>query len=77
MDRMTVEGLSAYGRLCGWGATTPPHGKPGKTADLKKALPLIAPTRQEAGCINYDLHQAPDTTRRNSFFTKTGPARRS
>lgn len=23
-------------------------------------LGLLAPTRQEAGCINYDLHQSPD-----------------
>jgi quinol monooxygenase YgiN len=37
------------------------QAKPGKTADLKKALlSLIAPTHQEAGCINYDLHQSPE-----------------
>src|ERR1700722_1774364 len=30
---------------------------PGKEAELKKALiSLVAPTRKEAGCINYDLH---------------------
>src|ERR1700761_8354692 len=35
--------------------------KPGKEEELKKALlTLIAPTRKEAGCINYDLHQSPD-----------------
>jgi quinol monooxygenase YgiN len=35
--------------------------KPGQEAELKKALlSLIAPTRQEAGCINYDLHQSPE-----------------
>src|SRR4051812_877404 len=31
--------------------------KPGKEADLREALlPLVAATRKEAGCINYDLH---------------------
>lgn len=35
--------------------------KPGKEAELKKALlSLIAPTRKETGCLNYDLHQSPD-----------------
>lgn len=33
--------------------------KPGKEAELRAALTgLLAPTRQEAGCLNYDLHQA-------------------
>jgi quinol monooxygenase YgiN len=33
------------------------QAKPGKEAELKSALTgLVAPTRQEAGCINYDLH---------------------
>ena|SRR5271154_3668022 len=33
------------------------QAKPGKEAELKKALiSLVAPTRKEAGCINYDLH---------------------
>jgi quinol monooxygenase YgiN len=37
------------------------EAKPGKEAELKKVLTaLVAPTRQEAGCINYDLHQSPD-----------------
>ena len=28
---------------------------------MKRALiSLVAPTRKEAGCINYDLHQSPD-----------------
>lgn len=37
------------------------QAKPGKEADLKKALiALVAPTHQEAGCLNYDLHQLPD-----------------
>lgn len=37
------------------------RAKPGKEEDVKKALlKLIEPTRAEAGCINYDLHQAVD-----------------
>ena len=37
------------------------QAKPGKEADLKKALiGLVAPTRKEAGCINYDLHISPE-----------------
>ena len=37
------------------------QAKPGKTEELKKALlSLIAPTRVEAGCLNYDLHQLPE-----------------
>jgi quinol monooxygenase YgiN len=32
---------------------------PGKEADLREALEaLIEPTRQEAGYVNYDLHQS-------------------
>lgn len=35
--------------------------KPGKEAATQKALlALIKPTRAEAGCINYDLHQLSD-----------------
>jgi quinol monooxygenase YgiN len=35
------------------------QAKPGKEEELKKVLTgLVAPTRQEAGCINYDLHQS-------------------
>jgi quinol monooxygenase YgiN len=35
------------------------EAKPGKEAELRAALTgLLAPTRQEAGCLNYDLHQA-------------------
>jgi quinol monooxygenase YgiN len=31
--------------------------RPGKEAELRAALiGLVAPTRKEAGCINYDLH---------------------
>ncbi len=37
------------------------QAKPGKAEELKRALiSLVAPTRKEAGCLNYDLHQSPD-----------------
>jgi len=37
------------------------QAKPGQEAELKKTLlSLVAPTRQESGCINYDLHQSPE-----------------
>jgi quinol monooxygenase YgiN len=37
------------------------QARPGKEAELKKALiGLVAPTRLEAGCLNYDLHVAPE-----------------
>ena len=37
------------------------EARPGKEAELKKALiGLVAPTRKEAGCLNYDLHALPD-----------------
>jgi quinol monooxygenase YgiN len=37
------------------------QSRPGKEAALRAALTgLLAPTRKEAGCINYDLHQSPD-----------------
>jgi quinol monooxygenase YgiN len=37
------------------------QARPGKEAELKKALiTLVAPTRKEAGCINYDLHASPE-----------------
>ncbi len=35
--------------------------KPGMEAQVKQELfGLLAPTRAEAGCINYDMHQAPN-----------------
>ncbi len=35
--------------------------KPGKEAQVRKELlSLITPSRKDAGCINYDLHQAVD-----------------
>ena len=37
------------------------QARPGKEADLHAALTgLVAPTRKEAGCLNYDLHQSPE-----------------
>ena len=37
------------------------QAQPGKETELKKALVgLVEPTRQEAGCINYDLHVSPE-----------------
>jgi quinol monooxygenase YgiN len=37
------------------------QARPGKEADLRAALTgLVAPTRKEAGCLNYDLHQSPE-----------------
>ena len=33
------------------------QARPGKQAELRALLTgMLAPTRQEAGCINYDLH---------------------
>ncbi len=33
--------------------------KPGKEAEVRKELlSLVVPSRKDAGCINYDLHQA-------------------
>lgn len=35
--------------------------RPGKESELRAALiGLVAPTRKEAGCLNYDLHASPD-----------------
>ena len=37
------------------------QARPGREADLRAALiGLVGPTRLEAGCLNYDLHQSPD-----------------
>jgi quinol monooxygenase YgiN len=44
------------------------HAKPGKEAELKKALiGLVAPTRSEAGCLNYDLHALPEDSAKFLF----------
>jgi quinol monooxygenase YgiN len=35
--------------------------RPGKEAEVKKELlSLVEPSRKDAGCLNYDLHQAAD-----------------
>ena len=37
------------------------QARPGKAKELHEALiGLLAPTRKEAGCINYDLHSSPE-----------------
>ena len=37
------------------------QARPGQEAELKSALTsLVAPTRKEAGCVNYDLHILPE-----------------
>ena len=37
------------------------QARPGKETELKQALiGLVAPTRKEAGCLNYDLHILPE-----------------
>ncbi len=37
------------------------EARPGKEAELRNLLTsLITPTRQEPGCLNYDLHVAPE-----------------
>lgn len=37
------------------------QARPGKEAELQQALiGLVAPTRREAGCLNYDLHFLPE-----------------
>ena len=44
------------------------QAKAGKEKQLKVALSeLVAPTRQEAGCINYDLHHLPEDPTRFLF----------
>ena len=37
------------------------QARPGKESELRAALiGLLAPTRKEAGCLNYDVHQSTD-----------------
>lgn len=44
------------------------EARPGKEAELKQALTgLVAPTRKETGCLNYDLHQLPENPARFMF----------
>ena len=45
------------------------QARPGKEAELRNILTgLLAPTRQEAGCINYHLHVAPDDPAKFLFY---------
>ncbi len=45
------------------------EAKPGKETELKQALiQLVAPTRREPGCINYDLHQLCDSPAKFLFY---------
>jgi quinol monooxygenase YgiN len=45
------------------------QAKAGKENDLKNALiGLVAPTRQEAGCLNYDLHISPEDPAKFLFY---------
>ena len=38
------------------------QARPGKETELKDALiDLVALTRREAGCLNYDLHASPES----------------
>jgi len=44
------------------------EARPGKEIELRNALVgLVAPTRQEAGCLNYDLHVSTEDPRRFLF----------
>jgi quinol monooxygenase YgiN len=44
------------------------QARPGKEGELKTVLTgLVAPTRQEAGCLNYDLHISPEDPARFLF----------
>lgn len=37
------------------------QAQPGKESELRTALVgLLAPTRKESGCLNYDVHQSAD-----------------
>jgi quinol monooxygenase YgiN len=43
--------------------------KPGKEDDLKRCLlALVEPTRQEEGCVQYDLHQSASEAGRFVFY---------
>jgi quinol monooxygenase YgiN len=45
------------------------QARPGMEAELRRTLlGLLAPTRKEAGCINYDLHAAPDDPAKFLFY---------
>jgi len=45
------------------------QARPGKETELRKVLTaLLAPTRKERGCLNYDLHFAPDDPGKFVFY---------
>lgn len=45
------------------------QARPGREGELRAALTgLLAPTRAEAGCINYDLHTASDDPSKFLFY---------
>jgi len=45
------------------------QARPGKEAELRQTLlGLIPPTREEEGCINYDLHVAADDPSKFLFY---------
>jgi quinol monooxygenase YgiN len=44
------------------------QARPGKETELRTVLlGLLAPTRKESGCVNYDLHQSSESTGRFLF----------
>ena len=44
------------------------QARPGKETELKNILiGLVAPTRKEAGCLNYDLHASPEDSKKFLF----------
>lgn len=45
------------------------HARPGQEAALREALlALIAPTRAEEGCVQYDLHESTDAPGQFVFY---------
>ena len=45
------------------------EARPGKEAEMKELLlGVVVPTRQERGCINYDLHEAPEQPGKFLFY---------
>jgi len=45
------------------------QARPGKESELRNALVgLLAPTRKEIGCLNYDLHQLPEDSTKFLFY---------
>ena len=45
------------------------NAAPGKESELREALlALIAPTRVEDGCVQYDLHESTDTPGQFVFY---------